>query len=97
MENLRLFKIGFFCGQDRLVFCRERQKSLFLGKICLKRNFKLFIKTMEQPLLKNANFATFLNRSFYGQKRLVFYIERLQTLFLGEMYLKGKKKEISNF
>ena len=52
---------------------------------------------MDQPLLKNANCATFLNRCFYGQKRLVFYIERHQTHFLGEAYLKGEKKETSNF
>ena len=28
---------------------------------------------------------------------VVFYIERHQTLFLGDMYLKGHNKEISNF
>ena len=49
---------------------------------------------MEYPHWKNANFASFLNRCFYGQKRVLFYIERHQTLFLGEMYLKGKEKKI---
>ena len=49
---------------------------------------------MDKPLWKDANFATFLNGCFYGQKRLVFYIDRHQTLFLGEMYLKGNTEEI---
>ena len=31
------------------------------------------------------------------KKRQVFYIERQQTLFLAEMYLKGNNEEISNF
>ena len=52
---------------------------------------------MNKPLWKNTNFASFLYRCFYGQKRLVFYIERHQTLFLGEMYLKGKEKKIQIF
>ena len=50
---------------------------------------------MDQALLKNANFATSLNRYFNGQKRLVFYIERHQTLSPGVMYLKGNTEEIS--
>ena len=39
----------------------------------------------------------FLNRCFHGQKKQVFYIERHQTLFLGDMYLKENNEEISNF
>ena len=38
---------------------------------------------MDKPLWKDTNFASFLYRCFYGQKRLVFYIERHQTLSLG--------------
>ena len=33
---------------------------------------------MDQPLVKNANFATCLNRCLYAQKRLAIYIERHQ-------------------
>ena len=49
---------------------------------------------MDKPLWKDANFATFLNGCFYGQKRLVFYIDRHQTLFLGERNLKRNIHEI---
>ena len=52
---------------------------------------------MDKPLWKDANFATFLNGCFYGQKRLGFYIARHQTLFLGERNLKRNIDEISNF
>ena len=52
---------------------------------------------MDKPLWKDANFATFLNGCFYGQKRLVFYIDRHQTLFLGERNLKRNIHEILNF
>ena len=52
---------------------------------------------MDKPLWKDANFATFLNGCFYGQKRLGFYIDRHQTLFLGERNLKRNIDEISNF
>ena len=41
--------------------------------------------------------ADTLKGCFYGQKRLVFYRGRHQTLFLGDMYLKGNNDEISNF
>ena len=46
---------------------------------------------------KKGNFATFLNRCFHGEERLLFYIERHQTLFLGQISLKRNDKEISNF
>ena len=49
---------------------------------------------MDKPVWKDANFATFLNGCFYGQKRLGFYIERHQTQFLAEMFLKGNTEEI---
>ena len=62
-----------------------------------ERNLKFLTKTMDKPLLKNANFATCLNRCFYGQKRLVFVINRHETLFLGEMYQKEKKKKSNLF
>ena len=36
----------------------------------------------------------FLNGCFHGQEKLVFYIERHQALFLGDMYLKENNEEI---
>ena len=50
---------------------------------------KFLTKTMHKRLWKDANLATFLNRCFKGQNRLVFYVERHQTLFLRQMNLKG--------
>ena len=49
---------------------------------------------MDKPLLKKANFATFLNRCFYYQKRVVIYRERHQTLFREEINQKRNIDEI---
>ena len=71
---------------ELLVFYLERRQILFSKPIWLKkkgwRNFKFFMKTMDQLLWKNLNFATFLNWCFYSLELLVFYLERRQTLFL---------------
>ena len=52
---------------------------------------------MDKPLWKDSKLASFSNGCFYGQIKVVFYIEGHQTLFLGDMYLKRNNKEISNF
>ena len=42
-------------------------------------------------------FCDLFKSVFYGEERLVFYIERHQTLFLGQISLQRNDKEISNF
>ena len=48
--------------------------------------------------LKNRKFYHFFKPvCFYGQERLIFYIECNQTLNLGQICLKRNEEEISNF
>ena len=62
-----------------------------------KRNFKFLTKTIDWPLLKNATFVTSLNGYFNGEKRLVFYLESRQTMFIDQIWLNRKNKAIWNF
>lgn len=50
--------------------------------------FEIFDQYNGLTSLEKGNFATFLNRCFYGEER---------TLFLGQISLKRNDKEILNF
>ena len=50
--------------------------------------FEIFDQYNGLTSLEKGNFATFLNRCFYGEER---------TLFLGQISLKRNGKEILNF
>ena len=58
------------------------------------KKFQIFDQTHGLTFWKNENFATFLNRCFYGQERLVFYLELYQTLFKAKC---GLKETINQF
>ena len=58
----------------------------------------IFDQNHRLTTLKKCKFCDFFKSMFFMfKKRQVFYIERQQTLFLAEMYLKGNNEEISNF
>ena len=95
-----LFKSVFLWLTKASFLSRKPPNNVYRPNLPKKKKinqFKIFDQNHGLTLWKNAIFATFLNRSFYGQDRLVFYRERHQTLFLGEMYLKGNTEEILNF
>ena len=94
-----LFKSVFY-GEERLVFFIERHQTPFLGQISLKRNDKeisnFSSKPWTNPFEKMQNFRLFLNRCFYDQEQLVFFLESHQTLFLGQIWLQRNEKSIWN-
>ena len=61
------------------------------------RNLKLWTKRMDQPLWKNSYFAFFINRCSCSSERLLFYLERQQTLFLYLFFINTKHEKTSTF
>ena len=51
------------------------------------------MKTMEVPLSKKANFAVFINRCSTSLERLLFYLERQETLFLDLCLINTKDEK----
>ena len=71
-------------------------QNTFFSLFCLKkgwRNLKFSTKTMDQPLLKNISFWTFLNWCFCSLVWIVFYLRRHQQLFFSLFCLKRKDQE----
>ena len=58
---------------------------------------KFFDQNHELTLSEKWNFAAFIKQCLCGQERLVFYLERQQTLFLEEFCRNRNNKDISNF
>ena len=61
------------------------------------RNLKFLTNTMDPPLWKNSNFAFFVHSCFFSLWRLLFYLERQQTLFLDVFLIKTKDEKTSTF
>ena len=61
------------------------------------RNLKFLTNTMDPPLWKNSNFPFFVHSCFYSLWRLLFYLERQQTLFIDVFLIKTKDEKTSTF
>ena len=90
--------IGGYKGLEKSLFLNRTSSDSFSWSVLHKkqrwRNLKLMTKTMDLPQGKNLKFAFFLEICSYCLLRLVFYLERQQTLFLDLFLIKTKEKQI---
>ena len=79
-----LFKSTFILSR-KACFLTRTSPNTFSGFILhntkRSKNFQFLTKTMDQPLCKNANLASFWNRCFRCSERLVSYIKRRKSFF----------------
>ena len=95
-----LFLKSMFLLCRQASFLTKTLRNTFLLFILHKkqswRNLKLLTKTMDLPLWKNSNLRLFIKICSSCLERLVFYLERQQTLFLGLFFIKTKEKKRIN-
>ena len=96
-----LFLKSMFLLCRQACFLTRTLRNAFLLFILHKkqswRNLKLLTKTMNLPLWKNSNLRLFIKICSSCLERLVFYLERQQTLFLDLFFIKTKEKKRINF
>ena len=77
-------------SQERQFFYLESSQTPFLGQMSLKRENKQ-ISNLDQTMFNPFGKTQFRFLFFRVKKRLVFYLERQKTPFLGQIYKKGMK------
>ena len=82
-----LFSVFWYVPQGRIHDFFQRRGCKY------KSSGKPWTNPFEQI---SANFAFFLNRSFYSLKGFVFYLEYYRILFLGLFCIKKKEKTLIN-
>ena len=98
MKKLQIlsFFIRSFHRLKRPLFFLELHRTLCLDPFCIKtkggKSLNFLTKTMDYPLWKSANLG-FFNPGFYGIKRLIFFVQLYQTLFLDPFCIKTKDKK----
>ena len=91
------FFIRSFYKLKRPLFFQELHRTLCLDPFYIKTKdgkiLNFLTKTMDYPHRKSANLG-FFNPGFYGLKRLIFFVQLYQTLFLDPFCIKTKDKKI---